>query len=159
VIAVAEVLQDQLKGKRRGSTRSKSKTQQPFSSQSVEDLLSFLNGPHSDENDCLVCIVIHNIDGPALRDPDSQQFLARIACCSHVSMVASIDHVNAPLCKCHISYVNSYIFSFPTEWIIMHFVFFHLKSNYHNYACASLNYFHLSYEIIFFGNPCQNMKI
>lgn len=97
VITIAEVLQDQLNGKRRGSTGNKSKSQQPLSSQSMEDLLSFLNGQHSSENDCLVCVVIHNIDGPALRDPESQQYLVRIACCSHVRMVASIDHVNAPL--------------------------------------------------------------
>ncbi|XP_020250432.1 origin of replication complex subunit 2 [Asparagus officinalis] len=97
VITMAEVLQDQLKGKHRSSTGSKSKTQQSFSSQSMEDLLSFLNGHHSNENNCLVCVVVHNIDGPALRDPETQQCLARIASCSNVGMVASIDHVNAPL--------------------------------------------------------------
>ncbi|KAJ8562804.1 hypothetical protein K7X08_031256 [Anisodus acutangulus] len=43
------------------------------------------------------CILVHNIDGPGLRDSDSQQCLASIAACSHVRMVASIDHVNAPL--------------------------------------------------------------
>lgn len=97
VITLAEVLWDQLKTKRKSSTGSKSKNQIPFSSQSTEDLLSFLDGQLPNENDCFVCVVIHNIDGPALRDSDSQQYLARIARCSHVRIIASIDHVNAPL--------------------------------------------------------------
>lgn len=121
MITIAEVLQDQLKGKGRGSTGNKSKSQQHLSSQSKEDLLAFLNGQHSSENDCLVCIVIHNIDGPALRDPESQQYLARIACCSHVRMVASIDHVNAPLCKFPLS-------NFHSSYSSLHFI--ELRINY-----------------------------
>ncbi|KAK4342512.1 hypothetical protein RND71_038328 [Anisodus tanguticus] len=39
-----------------------------------------------------VCILVHNIDGPGLCDSDSQQCLVSIASCSHVRMVASIDH-------------------------------------------------------------------
>ncbi|XP_008805253.1 origin of replication complex subunit 2 [Phoenix dactylifera] len=97
VITVAEVLWDQLKAKCKGFTGSKPKIQHPSISQSTEDLLSFLGGQLPNENDCFVCVVIHNIDGPALRDSESQQYLARIACCSHVRMIASIDHVNAAL--------------------------------------------------------------
>lgn len=94
-VTIAEVLQDQLKSKRRGSTGNKPK--HSFGSQSIEDILSFLNGQPPNENDGFVCIVIHNIDGPALRDSESQQYLARIASCTHVRIIASIDHVNAPL--------------------------------------------------------------
>ncbi|KAJ8479428.1 hypothetical protein OPV22_023155 [Ensete ventricosum] len=97
VITLAEVLSDQLKDKRKNSTGSKSRTQQPFRSQSIEDLLSFLNLQLPDDNDCFICVVIHDIDGPSLRDSESQQYLARIASCSLVRMVASVDHVNAPL--------------------------------------------------------------
>ena len=46
-----------------------------------------------------VCLLIHNIDGPALRDAESQQCLAQVSCCPHICIVASVDHVNAPLCK------------------------------------------------------------
>ncbi|XP_058089116.1 origin of replication complex subunit 2 isoform X2 [Magnolia sinica] len=92
-ITIAELLWDQLKNKR----RTPIKTQQPFSSQSMEDILAFLDGPLAKENNCFVCVVVHNIDGPGLRDSEAQQYLARIACCSQVYMVASIDHVNAPL--------------------------------------------------------------
>lgn len=95
MVAIAEVLWDQLKAKR----RTPSKIQQPFDSQSMEDLLSFLDGSHAKESDCFVCVVVHNIDGPGLRASESQQYLARVASCSQVRLVASIDHVNAPLCE------------------------------------------------------------
>ncbi|KAJ4704720.1 Origin recognition complex, subunit 2 [Melia azedarach] len=97
VIMLAEVLWDQFKSKRKTPSRSLPKAQQPFNSRSMDDLLAFLDGSEVKDNDCFVCVVIHNIDGPGLRDPETQQYLARIASCSHVRMIASIDHVNAPL--------------------------------------------------------------
>jgi origin recognition complex subunit 2 len=75
------------------------KVQQPFSSRSMDDLLAFLNGSQAQDKDCFVCVVIHNIDGPGLRDSETQQYLAQLAACSCIRVVASIDHVNAPLCK------------------------------------------------------------
>lgn len=65
----------------------------------MEDLISFLDGPHSEDDECFICVLVHNIDGPGLRDSEAQQYLARLAACSHIRMVASIDHVNALLCK------------------------------------------------------------
>lgn len=81
-----------MKAKRRLSTRQ-------LNSQSIEDLLTFLYEVEVEDKDCFVCVVIHNIDGPGLRDSETQQYLARLASCTHIRMVASIDHVNAPLCK------------------------------------------------------------
>lgn len=98
IVAVAELLRDQIKGKRK-TTGSLSKVEQPFSSKSIEDVFAFLDGSVEEENDSFVCVVIHNIDGPGLRDSDNQQLLARMAACSHVQIVASIDHVNASLRK------------------------------------------------------------
>ncbi|XP_039114323.1 origin of replication complex subunit 2 isoform X1 [Dioscorea cayenensis subsp. rotundata] len=97
IIAICEMLQDQLKTSRKGSVRKKAKTQQPLSFQSMEDLLMFLNEQPSDDNESFVCLIIHNIDGPALRDFETQQYLARLASCSPVRVIASTDHVNAPL--------------------------------------------------------------
>ncbi|KAI3938134.1 hypothetical protein MKW98_018690 [Papaver atlanticum] len=97
VSTLAEILWEQLKTRRRFSAGSTSKVQQPSSSQSMEDLLAFLDGSNAKENDCFVCVVIHNIDGPGLRDCESQQYLARLASCSNVRVVASIDHVNTAL--------------------------------------------------------------
>ena len=76
----------------------------------MDDLLAFLDGPEMEENDNFICVVVHNIDGPGLRDPETQQYLAQLASCSHMRVVASIDHVNAPLCKSTlVSIVNQYI--------------------------------------------------
>ncbi|KAL0017357.1 hypothetical protein SO802_004426 [Lithocarpus litseifolius] len=97
VIALAEVLWDQLKSKRVTSSGNLPKAQQPFNSRSMDDLLAFLNGSEAEDKDCFICVVIHNIDGPALRDSETQQYLAQIAACSCIRIVASIDHVNAPL--------------------------------------------------------------
>ncbi|KAK9748618.1 hypothetical protein RND81_02G069800 [Saponaria officinalis] len=96
IIAVAELFMDQMKSNRK-TTGSSAKAQQPFTSKSTDDFLAFLNGSGEHENDNFVCVLVHNIDGPGLRDSESQQHLARLAACSHVRMVASIDHVNAPL--------------------------------------------------------------
>ncbi|XP_038720458.1 origin of replication complex subunit 2-like isoform X2 [Tripterygium wilfordii] len=97
VVAMAEVLWDQLKSSGKTTSASLGKVQQPFSSRSMDDLLSFLNGSRKHENDFDICLVIHNIDGPGLRDSETQQYLAQIASCSHIRIVASVDHVNAPL--------------------------------------------------------------
>lgn len=96
MIVLAELLWDQLKTQRTLSGNL-SKVQQPFNSRSIDDLLSFLDGPQVEGDECFVCVVVHNIDGPGLRDSDTQQYLARIAACSHIRVVASIDNVNAPL--------------------------------------------------------------
>ncbi|KAK4369715.1 hypothetical protein RND71_009190 [Anisodus tanguticus] len=97
VITLAELLWDQLKLRRKTTSGSLSKSQQSFNTRSMDDLLAFLDKPDDLKDECFVCIVVHSIDGPGLRDSDSQQYLARVAACSHVRMVASIDHVNTPL--------------------------------------------------------------
>jgi len=97
MITLAEVLWDQIKTKRRVSHRELPKNQ--YNSQSMEELLTFLDQAEIDDVDFFVCVVIHNIDGPGLRDSETQQYLARLAACARIRIVATIDHVNAPLCK------------------------------------------------------------
>ncbi|CAA0832747.1 Origin of replication complex subunit 2 [Striga hermonthica] len=92
-ITLAELLWEQLKMKQKSGSLIKN---QPFNTRSMDDLILFLDGPHL-EDECFVCILVNNIDGPGLRDSEAQQYLARLAACSHILMVASIDHVNAPL--------------------------------------------------------------
>ncbi|GAB2267378.1 Origin recognition complex subunit 2 [Dionaea muscipula] len=96
LISMADLLLDLMKTKRK-SAKSLPKVEQAFNSKSVDDLLLFLDGPHAKEKDSFVCVLVHNIDGPGLRDSDTQQILARMAACFHVRIVASIDNVNAPL--------------------------------------------------------------
>ncbi|XP_019459032.1 PREDICTED: origin of replication complex subunit 2 [Lupinus angustifolius] len=96
LIAIAEILLDQVKTRRKVSSRDLPKSQQPLNSQSIEDLLTFLDEVETEDN-CFVCVIIHNIDGPGLRDSETQNYLARLAACTHICVVASVDHVNAPL--------------------------------------------------------------
>ncbi|RKP36924.1 origin recognition complex, subunit 2 [Dimargaris cristalligena] len=43
-------------------------------------------------------LLIHNIDGPSLRSERMQNTLSQLAACSpHVHLIASIDHIQAPL--------------------------------------------------------------
>ncbi|XP_078165155.1 origin recognition complex second largest subunit 2 [Carex rostrata] len=91
---IAEILWEHYKCK--GKTSKKQHTQLPSGSKSIDEIITFIDDI-SDDCNCSVCLLVHNIDGPALRDPDSQQHLARVSCCSCIYLVASIDHVNAPL--------------------------------------------------------------
>ena len=46
-------------------------------------------------------LLIHNLDGPMLRASKTQAVLARLAQTPNVHLIASIDHINAPLSKAH----------------------------------------------------------
>ncbi|CAL4937934.1 unnamed protein product [Urochloa decumbens] len=97
IATIAEMFWDQTKSKHKRQPGTRSQLSQPFPSQSFDDIISFLKRQTSDDVDDQVCLLIHNIDGPALRDAESQQCLAQVACCPQVRVVASTDHVNAPL--------------------------------------------------------------
>lgn len=110
IATIAEMFWDQTKAKRRKRAGTRSQLSQQFPSQSTEGIISFLMRQTSDDVDDHVCLLIHNIDGPALRDTESQQCLAQISCCPQIRVVASIDHVNAPLCK----FLAHAVLSFPS---------------------------------------------
>jgi hypothetical protein len=99
IAAIADIVWEQTKLKRKRQSGKKSQLSQNFASQSIDDIISFLNNQASEDSDDHVCLLIHNIDGPALRDAESQQCLAQVSCCPQICIVASVDHVNAPLCK------------------------------------------------------------
>ena len=42
-------------------------------------------------------LVVHNIDSPTLRTPRSLAILSLLACCPRIHLIASFDHVHAPL--------------------------------------------------------------
>jgi len=44
-----------------------------------------------------IYVVLHNIDGPGLRDLGSQRLLSEMSALPNVHLAASVDHVNAPL--------------------------------------------------------------
>lgn len=44
-----------------------------------------------------IYLIIHNIDGPMLRGEKNQQALGQLASIPNMHLLASIDHINAPL--------------------------------------------------------------
>ncbi|KAG5455674.1 MAG: origin recognition complex, subunit 2, partial [Olpidium bornovanus] len=54
-------------------------------------------GPASDRPHERMYVLVHNIDGPALRAERTQAILSVLASCAKIHMIASVDHVNAPL--------------------------------------------------------------
>lgn len=82
--------------RRKGKASKKEKQDSPQSSNSLVDLLGFLA---DDEDSIHIYVIIHNIDGPGLRDDDVQVTLASLASSKHVRLVASIDNINAPICE------------------------------------------------------------
>lgn len=51
------------------------------------------------ENCMNLFLIINNIDGPMLRNAKTQATLASIAQLTNVHVIATIDHINAPLCE------------------------------------------------------------
>lgn len=47
-------------------------------------------------------LIIHNIDGIMLRSSKAQNILAGLATISNIRIIASVDHINAPLRKLHL---------------------------------------------------------
>ncbi|CAM0871842.1 unnamed protein product [Alopecurus aequalis] len=95
IAAIAEIFWEGKQLKQKSKSAKKSQLSQNFASQSTDDIISFLKNQTPADGD--VCLLIHNIDGPALRDAESQQCLAQVSCCPQICIVASVDHVNAPL--------------------------------------------------------------
>lgn len=52
-----------------------------------------------DQPNTHIFIIIHNIDGTMLRSHKTQLVLSRLAKISQIHLLASLDHINAPLCK------------------------------------------------------------
>ncbi|ANB11412.1 origin recognition complex subunit 2 [Sugiyamaella lignohabitans] len=62
----------------------------------VEALLTHLAKPETDQSNQLL-IVVHNLDGEALRADRWQAILARLVSAKQISLVASVDHIHAPI--------------------------------------------------------------
>ncbi|KAL0180543.1 hypothetical protein M9458_022949, partial [Cirrhinus mrigala] len=58
-----------------------------------------------------VFLIINNIDGPMLRGDRNQQALGQLAALPNMHLLASIDHINAPLNDADHSYYGLIMFS------------------------------------------------
>uniref|UniRef100_A0A669DA46 Origin recognition complex subunit 2 n=2 Tax=Oreochromis niloticus TaxID=8128 RepID=A0A669DA46_ORENI len=61
------------------------------------DQIQFISHTLKDSPDLHVYLLIHNIDGPMLRGEKTQSALGQLASLPNLHMVASLDHINAPL--------------------------------------------------------------
>ncbi|XP_029971811.1 origin recognition complex subunit 2-like [Salarias fasciatus] len=61
------------------------------------DQIQFIIKTFKDSPDLHVYLIIHNIDGPMLRGEKTQSALGQLASLPNLHMVASLDHINAPL--------------------------------------------------------------
>lgn len=69
----------------------------------VGDIVNLIDSQLTD-NGVDLFLIIHNIDGSMLRNAKAQAMLASISQIRNVHTIATIDHINAPLCK----YFNAY---------------------------------------------------
>ncbi|XP_034147345.1 origin recognition complex subunit 2 isoform X1 [Esox lucius] len=61
------------------------------------DQLQYITTTLREQPDLHVYLLIHNIDGPMLRGEKTQNALGQLASLPNLHLVASIDHINAPL--------------------------------------------------------------
>lgn len=63
----------------------------------LEDSLSMIQEVLEENPRDRLYVIINNIDGPQLRTSKMQDFLSRLAAIPNLHLVASVDHINAPL--------------------------------------------------------------
>ncbi|XP_030628751.1 origin recognition complex subunit 2 [Chanos chanos] len=61
------------------------------------DQIDFITKTLKEDPDTHIYLIIHNIDGPMLRGEKTQQALGQLASIPNLHLLASIDHINAPL--------------------------------------------------------------
>ncbi|KAK0134530.1 Origin recognition complex subunit 2 [Merluccius polli] len=61
------------------------------------DQIEYISQTLKDSPDLHIYLLIHNIDGPMLRGEKTQSALGHLASLPNMHLVASIDHINAPL--------------------------------------------------------------
>ncbi|XP_026885259.2 origin recognition complex subunit 2 [Electrophorus electricus] len=61
------------------------------------DQIDFIVKTLKNDPDSHVYLIVHNIDGPMLRGENTQQALGQLASIPNMHLLASIDHINAPL--------------------------------------------------------------
>lgn len=65
------------------------------------DCLELIEKILRDNPDDRLYLIIHNIDGIMLRSSKAQNVLAGLAAIPNIRIIASVDHINAPLRKLH----------------------------------------------------------
>lgn len=66
------------------------------------DCLEVIEKILSNNPDDRLYLIIHNIDGIMLRSSKAQNVLASLAAIPNIRVIASVDHINAPLRKLYL---------------------------------------------------------
>lgn len=68
----------------------------------LNDCLELIETVMKDNPDDRLYLIIHNIDGIMLRSNKAQNVFASLAAITNIHVIASVDHINAPLRKLHL---------------------------------------------------------
>lgn len=68
-------------------------------SRNPHEILDAITEELAANGDQHIFLIVHNIDGVMLRNHKAQLILSRLAKVSQIHLIASMDHINAPLCE------------------------------------------------------------
>ena len=75
-------------------------------------------------------LLIHNIDGPMLRSNKAQDTLSHLASIPNIHILASIDHINAPLRKLKKWFLYNFFINIYTYTVFNFIKFYIVKNNF-----------------------------
>lgn len=79
---------------------------------SAQEQIGFIQNYYAKADADPLFIIIHNLDGPMLRGEKTQAAMSQLATAPKIHLLASIDHINAPLGKTCVL-----MFSFIHIWL------------------------------------------
>ena len=89
----------------------------------LNDCMELIEKTLKENPDDRIYLLIHNIDGPMLRSSKVQDKLSYLASFPNLHLVASVDHINASLCKISKHYFyfkfNYYVFILTFNFIFL----------------------------------------
>lgn len=65
----------------------------------VHEIVDAIDDQLSKNHEMHIFMIVHNIDGFMLRNNKAQLILSRLARLEQIHLIASLDHINAPMCK------------------------------------------------------------
>lgn len=68
-------------------------------SRNYHEIVDAIDDQLSANREMHIFLIVHNIDGSMLRNNKAQLILSRLASMEQIHLIASLDHINAPLCK------------------------------------------------------------
>lgn len=70
-----------------------------LSNRNFHEIVDAIDDRLSANREMHIFLIVHNIDGSMLRNNKAQLILSRLARIEQIHLIASLDHINAPLCK------------------------------------------------------------